>query len=154
MAITADILVTPPPPIMAAVTPPQPRPVIAPSGERDGANNQRRESSKKENGPLSFRAALSETTFANVGRASTETGAAPWDGEGQERIRRETRLPERRPVELTGDEASDLFERAVANNLRKSRAPAFMAATSLYTTSYFAGSSFHTRPGTTLEITA
>ena len=153
MAITADILVTPPP-IMAAVTPPQPRPVIAPSGERDGAGDQRRESGKKENGPLSFRAALSETTFAGVGRSSTQTPLTAWDGEGQDRIRREARLPRSGPVELSGDEANDLFERAVANNLRKSQAPAFVAATSLYTTSYFAGSSFHTRPGETLEITA
>jgi hypothetical protein len=153
MAITADILVTPPP-VMAAVTPPLPRPVITPPAERDGANNQRRDSSKKENGPLSFRAALSETTFADLGRAPAHTGAAGWDGEGNDRIRRETRLPEGGPIELTGDEASDLFERAVANNLRKSLSPAFAAATSLYTASYFAGSSFRTRPGETLEITA
>lgn len=153
MALTADILVTPPP-IMAAVTPPQPRPVIAPAGERDGANNQRRDSSKKENGPLSFRAALGETVFDRLGRAASQTTATVWDGEGEDRPRRETRFPDSSPVELTGAEASDLFERAVANNSRKGRDPAFVAATSLYATSYFAGSSFHTRPGETLEITA
>lgn len=153
MSITADILVTPPP-VMAAVTPPQPRPVITPAGERDGANNQRRESAKKENGPLSFRAALNETTFSSIGRASVQASTAAWDGEGEERVRRETRFPESGPVELTGAEASDLFERAIANNTRRGRDPAFVAATSLYATSYFAGSSFHTRPGETLEITA
>ncbi|MGE3477426.1 MAG: hypothetical protein AB7H70_16610 [Rhodospirillaceae bacterium] len=153
MALTADILVTPPP-VMAAVTPPQPRPVITPSGERDGAGNPRRESGKKDNGPLSFRAALGETTLAGVGRSATQTPLTAWDGEGRDRVGREARLPGGGPVELSGDEANDLFERAVANNLRKSQAPAFVAATSLYTTSYFAGSSFHTRPGETLEITA
>ncbi len=153
MALTADILVTPPP-IMAAVTPPQPRPVIAPSGERDGANNQRRDSGKKENGPLSFRAALGETVIDRLDRASSQALAWAWDGEGQERLHREARFPDSGPVELTGEEASDLFERAVANNSRRGRDPAFAAATSLYATSYFAGSSFHTRPGETLEITA
>ncbi len=157
MAITADILVTPPP-VMAAVTPPQPRPVIAPAGERDGANNQRREPGKKENGALSFRAALDQTTVAGIGRASPQTSSASWDvtgdGEGEERAPRAARFPAGGPIELSAAEASDLFERAVANNSRKSRSPAFAAAASLYTTSYFAGSSFHTRPGETLELTA
>jgi hypothetical protein len=153
MAITADVLVTPPP-IMAAVTPPQPRPVITPTGERDGANNQRRESGKKDNGPLSFRAALDKAVFAGIDRASAQALKAAWEGEGEERVHRETRFPEGGPVELTGAEASDLFERAIANNTRRGRDPAFAAATSLYATSYFAGSSFHTRPGETLEITA
>ncbi len=151
MAITADILVTPPP-VMAAVTPPQPRPVITPAGERESASQQRRESGKKDNGPLSFRAALSETTFAGLGRTATRT--ASWVGDGLDRAPRDNRLPESGPIELSAAEASDLFERAVANNSRKSLAPAYAAAASLYKTSYFAGSAFSARPGETFEITA
>jgi len=153
MAITADIIVTPQP-IVTPVVPPQPRTIIAPASERDNANQQRRESSKNQNGPLSFRAALSAASFASVGSAKTAGDTAVWSEEAEERYVRAPRVPTGGPVELSGAEASDLFTRAVANNERKSRAPAFAAAASQYATSYFAGSAFHARPGATLELTA
>lgn len=153
MAITFDILPMPQP-IVAAVPPPQPRPVIAPATERDGANNQRRDSSRHQNGPLSFRAVLSQTTLAEFGRARATADTAVWSGEGAERRPREMRFPESVPIELSGAESGDLFTHAVANNERRSRAPEFAAATSRYASSYFAGSSFYARPGETLEVTA
>lgn len=152
MAITADIFITPQP-IVVSVPPPQPRPAITPADARDGANNQRRES-KNQNTSLSFRAVLDTTTFSGIARASTATDSAVWLGEGEDRRARPSRLPESGPIELSGDEASDLFTRAVMNNERKSRAPEFLAATSRYASSYFAGSSFQARPGDTLEMTA
>lgn len=151
MAITADILITPQP--IVAPPPPQPRPAIAPANERDGANNQRRES-KNQNGPLSFRAVLDTATLSGIGRAALAAESAVRSGEGEDRRARPARVPVSAPVELSGDEASDLFTRAVMNNERKSRAPEFLAAASRYTASYFAGSSFHARPGDTLEMTA
>lgn len=152
MAITLDILPMPQP-ITVAVPPPQPRPVIAPASERDSANNQRRESSKNQNAPLSFRAALSESTFAGIARSTTTTDTAVWSGVGEERRPREARFPDSAPLEISGDEASDLFTRAVANNERRSRAPEYAAATSRYASSYYAGSPFYARPGDTLEVT-
>lgn len=151
MAITADILITPQPIVMPIA--PQPRPAIAPATERESANNQRRESGKNANGALSFRAALSATTATNTGAVS-QGAEALWTDEVSDRQARPVRLPESAPIELTGAEAADLFTRAVANNERKGRSPAFAAATSLYATSYFAGSSFYARPGDTLELTA
>jgi len=153
MSITADILISPQP-VVVAVPPPQPRPAVAPASERDAANNQRGESSKNQNGPLSFRAALSATSSSGVVRTTNAAASTHWLDEGEERVARETRLPDAGPIELTGAEAADLFTRAVANNARQSRAPAFAAATSQYIASYFAGSSFYARPGETLEMTA
>jgi len=151
MALTADILITPQPIVMPIA--PQPRPAVAPAAERESAHNQRRESGKNANGALSFRAALSAATVANVGTAA-QGAEAVWADEVSDRKARAIRLPEHGPIELTAAEAADLFSRAVANNERKGRSPAFAAATSLYATSYFAGSSFHARPGDTLEMTA
>lgn len=152
MAITADIIVTPQPIVTPVV--PQPRPVFAPASERDNANQQRRDSSKNQNGPLSFRAALSAASFAGVNGAKSSGERAVWSSDAEDRYVREPRLPTVGPVELSGAEASDLFTRAVANNERKSRAPAFAAAASQYATSYFAGSAFHAGRGATLELTA
>lgn len=151
MALTADILITPQPIVMPIA--PQPRPAVAPATERETANNQRRESGKNANSALSFRAALSAATVANVGTAS-QGAEAVWADEVAERKARPVRLPEQGPIELSGAEAADLFARAVANNERKGRSPAFAAATSRYATSYFAGSAFTARPGQTLELTA
>lgn len=153
MAINADHIVTPQP-IVTPVAPPQPRSVIAPASERDSANNQRRDSSKNQNGPLSFRAALSAAAFASVNPSKSTADSVDWSDEARVLYVRETRVPTTGPVELSGAEASDLFTRAVANNERKSRAPAFANAASQYATSYFAGSAFQARPGATLELTA
>jgi len=153
MAITAEINVAPQP-VVIPVPSPQPRPAIAPTSERENASQQRRESSKNQNGPLSFRAALSAASFAGVNGTKAPDDSVVWSDVAEERYVREPRLPTVGPVELSGAEASDLFTRAVANNERKSRAPAFAAAASQYATSYFAGSAFHARPGTTLELTA
>jgi hypothetical protein len=153
MAITADILVTPQP-IVMPVTPPQPRTVVAPASERENAQNQRRDSSRNQNGPLSFRAALNATAFTGVNGAKVVSEKSVWVDEADERPQRETRLPDVGPIELTGTEASDLFTRAVANNERKGRSPVFAAATSQYAASYYAGSAFYARPGATLELTA
>lgn len=153
MAITADITVTPQP-VVIPVPPPPPRPIIAPASERENANHQRRDSSKNQNGPLSFRAALSAASFADINGTKTSDDNVVWSDEAHARYVREPRLPTVGPVELSGAEASDLFTRAVANNERKSRAPAFAAAASQYATSYFSGSAFHARPGATLELTA
>jgi hypothetical protein len=152
MAITADILVTPQP-IVVAVPPPPPRPAVASAGERETAQNQRRDSSKSQNGPLSFRAALGAATLSGFTAANIVSEASAGVA-GDVRPQRQTRLPDVGPIELTGAEASDLFTRAVAGNERKSRAPVFAAAASHYAASYFAGSSFYTRPGATLELTA
>ena len=152
MAITADINVTPQP-VVIPVPSLQSRPAIAPASERENASQQRRESSKNQNGPLSFRAALSAASFAGVNGKAPDDSVV-WSDIAEERYVREPRLPSGGPVELSGAEASDLFTRAVANNERKSRAPAFAAAASQYATSYFAGSAFHVRPGATLELTA
>ena len=153
MAITAEINVAPQP-VVIPVPSPQPRPAIAPTSERENASQQRRESSKNQNGPLSFRAALSAASFTGVNGTKAPDDSVVWSDVAEERYVREPRLPTVGPVELSGAEASDLFTRAVANNERKSRAPAFAAAASQYATSYFAGSAFHARPGTTLELTA
>ena len=153
MAITAEINVAPQP-VVIPVPSPQPRPAIAPASERENASQQRRESSKNQNGPLSFRAALSAASFAGVNGTKAPDDSVVWSDVPEERYVREPRLPTVGPVELSGAEASDLFTRAVANNERKSRAPTFAAAASQYATSYFAGSVFHARPGTTLELTA
>jgi len=153
MAITADINVTPQP-VVTPVPSLQPRPAIAPASERENASQQRRESSKNQNGPLSFRAALSAASFAGVNGTKPSDDSVVWTDVAAERYVREPRLPTAGPVELSGAEASDLFTRAVANNERKSRAPAFAAAASQYATSYFAGSAFHARLGATLELTA
>jgi hypothetical protein len=151
MALTADILITPQPIVMPVA--PQPRPAIVPATERESASNQRRGDAKNPNSALSFRAALSAATVANVGTAS-QGAEAVWTDGVSERQARPVRLPEHGPIELSGAEAADLFARAVANNERKGRSPVFAAATSRYATSYFAGSSFHARPGQTLELTA
>jgi hypothetical protein len=154
MSITADVFVAPPQPIVAAVPPPQPRTVVAPATERENAQNQRRDSSKNQNGPLSFRAALNAASFSGIAAAKTASETSVWLDEDDVRPQREARLPNVGPIELTGAEASDLFTRAVANNERKGRAPAFAAAASQYATSFFAGSPFYAKPGQTLELTA
>lgn len=134
--------------------PPQPRTVIAPTSERDSASNQRRDSSKNQNGPLSFRAALNAASFTGVNSATPPAEAIDGSDKADLRYVRELRVPSSGAIELSGAEASDLFTRVVANNERKSLAPAFAAAASQYATSYFAGSAFHARLGATLELTA
>ncbi|MGE4064342.1 MAG: hypothetical protein AB7E79_13325 [Rhodospirillaceae bacterium] len=153
MPISADILITPQP-VVVPVPPSQPRPAVAPAAEREGAQNQRHASSRNQNGPLSFRAALSAATFAGVARAASasESLAAPDEGTGH--AARETRIPSAAAIELTSAEARDLFTPPAAGDARKSRAPAFAAAASRYAAGYFAGSAFYARPGATLELTA
>lgn len=151
MSITADFLIVPQP-IAAAVSPAQPRPAVAPATEREGAQNERRQSAKNPNVPLSFRASLSAATLSGVTHAASASPNRP--SEGEESSIRPARVPTSGPVELTGAEASDLFSRAIAENARKSQAPAFAVATSHYAASYFAGSAFYARPGETLEVTA
>lgn len=154
MSITADVFIAPPQPIMVAVPPPQPRTVVAPATDRENAQHQRRDSSKNQNGPLSFRAALDATSLSGIAGAKTSSEASVLLVDDDVRPQRQARLPETGPVELSSAEASDLFNRAVANNERKSRAPAFAAAASHYAISFFAGASFHARPGQNLELTA
>ncbi len=149
--ITADILITPQP-IVLPVPPAQPRPAITPAGERDGANNQQRRESKNQNATPSFRAVLDSTTLSGFVRAGVSAESFAWRSEAEDRPSRPARVPARGPVEISADETGDLFTRAVMNNARKSRAPEFVAATSRYAASYFAGSSFHARPGDTLEM--
>ena len=151
MLISADIFVVPPQPIAAAVPPP-PRPAVSAPGERESAQNQRRESTKGQDAPLSFRGALGAAGIAGAIRAKAHEQA--WQGEGEERRPRAERLPSAGPVELSSLDAMDLFTQAVENNARKSFSPAFAAPASNYAASYLAGSSFYARPGESLELTA
>jgi len=152
VSITTDILLTPQPLASAAI--PAMRPAIAPTAEREGANQQRRESDKNEQSGLNFRAVLSATTLNDIARVAASAEASIRSASIEERPRREMRLPGKTPVEISGAEAADLFTQALANNSRKSRAPEFEAATSRYASSYFAGSAFYARPGEALELTA
>lgn len=154
MAITADLLVTPPPNAAAAASAlRQPQPVIAPANERENAGHQRRESGKNGNAPLNFRAVLSAATLEGLGRSDAAQAWTPSEGPLREAPQRASRFPVAEPLEISGAEARDLFDRAIAQNTRKSNAPEFVAATARYTSSYFAGSSFYAKPGETLELT-
>lgn len=158
MAIAADILLTPHPIGMSVTLPPS-RLAVAPVSERDGTGHQQRRDPRGSNNAatLSFRAALSAAMLGGVAQASrvteTQDGAPARFDDAKAAPRRASRLPSDGALELSGAEAADLFNRAIANNARKSRAPEYVAATSRYTASYFAGSTFHARPGETLELT-
>jgi len=158
MAISIDSLTLQPVAAPISAAPVRQAPVTA-VGERDGANNDRRNPSKDARGrsSVAFRSFLDAATLAGLTKtlgAQTSTTAAT--DEAPAPPPRRAKLPEKAEQEvLSASESERLYHSAkISGQGRTSPAPEFLAATSRYAKSFFAVSGTFARPGESLELTA
>jgi len=146
-------------PIGAPIAPHAARqPQVAAVGERDSANNERRESARNDRGRASvaFRSFLNAATLAGLTQSlSADTVTASTDEAPAKAPRAEKIRDQQDPTVIDADEAEGLYRSAqAASEPQSARAKEYLAATSRYATSYFAVSGTFARPGETLELTA
>jgi hypothetical protein len=142
-------------PVAAPIAPPPPRQAaVASVGERDGTNNDRRESAKGERGRTSaaFRSFLDAATLSGL----TKTLGALDSADRATETTRARKVPNRREsTELSGAESERLYQEAhTAPRSANPRASEFLAATTRYAKSFFAVSGTFAKPGESLELSA
>ncbi len=163
MTLTIDQMPVQPVAAPAAAAVPR-QPIVTPIGEREGASNERRDSTRspRERVSAAFRSFLNAATLAGI----TETLGA----EQPERVDpvapvRPTRVPDRddgkTPTILEADEAESLYRSAQSSDGAAARRPRssvrarqFQAAATRYAKSFFAVEGTFARPGESLEISA
>jgi len=144
--------------IAASASLQQPRQApVAPVGDREGANNDRRDSSKdaRSRPSVAFRSFLNAATLAGLTKTlsadtrTVSTDVAP-------RPERPVKLPDQsEPPVISADEADSLYRSAQnAGEAGAPRAREFQTASSQYAKSFFAVAGTFARPGETLELTA
>ncbi len=147
--ITGEIL-TPKPHIdfvTPAASPAAAQAPIAPIKDRENANNERRQSGKKDDG-LDFRSILSTATFTDLADATStasEESSAP-------QPQRPTRVQSAIPEVISHAEAAQLYNASRATNTDLSVSVQFRAATTSYAKSFFSVEGTYARPGEALEL--
>ena len=157
MTITTDTLSLQPVAAPLAVFPRTPQ--VSAVGQRDGASNDRRGSSKdsRARSGVAFKSFLDAATIAGLNKTlGAETSKSAVTDEGSSPAPRRAKVPDQaEPEVLSAAESEGLYQSAKSSGQgRSSPAPEFLAATTRYAKSFFAVSGTFAKPGESLELTA
>ncbi len=157
MTISLDTLSLQPIAAPIAASPARQAPVTA-VGDRDGANNDRRNPSRDSRGrsSIAFRSLLDAATLAGLTKSLSGQSKTVSTDEAPARPTHRAKLPDKaEPEVLSASESERLYHSAKNSGQgRSSPAPEFLAATTRYAKAFFAVSGTFARPGESLEVTA
>ncbi len=157
MAIITDALSIQP--IATPALPLPSAPQITAVGQRGGASNDRRSSSRDARGrpSVAFKSLLDAATIAGLTKTlGAEASKSAVTDSDTTPAPRPSKLPNQaEPEVLSAAESEGLYQSAKSSGQGSSSpAPEFLAAATRYAKSYFAVSGTYARPGESLELTA